>query len=112
MRGSSAYDAEIESSITHRRWLQVKRVYKLNDNTEAAKKGEPGYDPAYKYDMIWDVLVHNVNAITAYTALDLTGDETTFGHGGYGEPGSGIIGHLHGEPCTKGGQTVLLTDNT
>lgn len=110
MNSSSAYDPEIDQSISHARWLQVKRVIKLCDNDKCPKRGEPGYDPAYKYDMIWKVMVHNVNAISAKAALDLCGDETTFGHGGFGEPGSGLWSRLTGKPVTKGGQTVLVTD--
>jgi hypothetical protein len=32
----------------------------------ASKKGGDNYDPAYKYDLIYKVLVHNVNAITEH----------------------------------------------
>jgi hypothetical protein len=109
-KSSVAYDAEIDNSISHRRWLQVKRNVKLCDNTSVAKRGEPGYDPAYKYDLIWKVLVHNVNAISFSVELDLCGDETTFGHGGYGEQGSGLWSKLLNKPFTKGGQTVLVSD--
>jgi hypothetical protein len=51
-RGKSNYDMEIAGAITHTRWLQVKRVYKICDNDLAPKKGEPDYDPTYKYDYI------------------------------------------------------------
>ena len=111
LKGSSVYDSETDTAITHRRWLQIKRVYKLCNNADVPKRGEPGYDPAYKYDMLWKTIVHNVNALTAVAALDLTGDETTFGHEGYGEAGSGLLGRLLGKLVTKGGQTVVVSDS-
>ena len=39
-------------SITHTGWLQLKKTYKLCDNETAPKKGEEGYNPAYKFDYI------------------------------------------------------------
>lgn len=78
---SSSYDPLIKVSMRHSRWLQIKRVLKLNNNN-SPKRGQDGYDPAYKYDMLYDVLVHNVNAVTERAELDLCGDETTWGHGG------------------------------
>ena len=65
--------------MTHSRWLQIKRCYKFCDNDLAPKRGEPGYDPAYKYDYAWKSLVHNVNALTYSADLDQCGDETTAG---------------------------------
>ena len=77
----------------------------------AQKRGSPEYDPAYKYDFIYKVLFHNVNALTKYAELDLTGDETTWGHGGYGEAGSGLTGRIRDKPGkTKGGQIVIASD--
>jgi hypothetical protein len=111
LKGSSIYDSEIDTAMTHRRWLQIKRVYKLCNNNDVPKRGEPGYDPAYKYDLLWKVMVHNVNALTAVAGMDLTGDETTFGHGGYGEAGSGLLSRLIGKLVTKGGQTVVVSDS-
>ncbi len=58
-----------------------------------------------------DVLIDNLNAITEEAELDLSGDETTWGHGGFGEPGSGIIGRILNKPgVTKGGQIVMISD--
>ncbi len=41
--------------------------------------------------MIYNFLIENLNAITEEAELDLCGNETTWGHGGYGEAGSGLI---------------------
>jgi hypothetical protein len=68
-----------------------------------SKRGEPGCNPAYKYDMIYKVLVNNVAAISKYADLDQTGDKTTWGHGGFGESGSGLVGRVSNKPGkTKG----------
>jgi hypothetical protein len=110
-RGKSNYDMEIAGAITHTRWLQDKRVYKICDNDLAPKKGEPDYDPAYKYDYIYKCLVHNINEFTQLGDLDLCGDETTCGHGGFGEAGSGLLPRRMNKPgITFGMQTVLVSD--
>ena len=94
------------------RFLQIKRVLKLCSNTaNSSKKDHPSYNPAYKYDLLYDVLIHNINAITKYADLDQCGDETTWAHGGYGESGTGLQGRITGKPgVTKGGQIVILSD--
>ena len=92
------------------RFGEVKRSMKLCHNNSCAKKGQEGYNPAYKFDLIYKCMVHNTNALTKYADENQTIDETTWGHGGYGEPGSGITGRLRGKKVPKGGQTVLISD--
>ena len=70
-----------------------------------------GYDPAYKYDLIYKAMVHNCNAITKYAEGHLTVDETTWGHAGYGEAGSGLTGRLMNKKVNRGGQTTIMTDS-
>ncbi len=36
------YDSLVHASIRHTRWLQIKRVMKLNNNQESPKRGEEG----------------------------------------------------------------------
>ena len=84
---NTAYDRHVDKAMTQTRWLQLKRVLKLNNNMESKKRGDEDYDPAYKYDYIFKTIVHNMNAITHKGSLDLCGDETTCGHQGHGEPG-------------------------
>jgi hypothetical protein len=49
--------------------------------------------------------------LTEQAKLDLCGDETTYGHMGFGEPGSGLVARIMGKPgISKGGQIVLVSD--
>ena len=76
-----------------------------------SKKGEEGYDPAYKFDYIWDTIIHNVNAVALNAELDLCGDETTYATASFGEKGSGLTGRIKGKPgVAKGGQIILVSD--
>jgi hypothetical protein len=107
----SDYDDTVYNVMSHTRFLQIKRMYKLNNNFTAPKRNQPGYDPAYKYDMVYKTPINNVNWVTEKAGLDLCGDETTWGFGGYGEPGSGLVSRIMGKPgVTKGGQTVIISD--
>jgi hypothetical protein len=65
-KSDSAYDEEIAGAITHHRWLQIKRVYKLCDNDLAPKKDADGYDQSYKYDYIYKCLICNINEMTQF----------------------------------------------
>ncbi|KAG7349515.1 hypothetical protein IV203_012112 [Nitzschia inconspicua] len=94
---SPAFDPDTSSSLTHTRFLQLKRTLKLNDNKTAKKKGEEGYKPAYKYGFIFDVVCHNVLVITETASLDLCGDESSWAHQGWGESGAGIIARIQKE---------------
>lgn len=108
---SSGFDNAIYNSITHTRFLQLKRTLKLCDNSSAPKRGEPLYNPAYKYDYIYETIVHNMRELTAKGSLDLCGDESSWAHQGFGEPGAGIVSRIFNKPgITKGGQVVLLVD--
>lgn len=108
---SSCYDSLIANTMSHTRFLQLKRTLKLNDNSKAKKAKEDGYDPAYKYDMIYATMCHNVRALTQSASLDLCADETSWAHQGFGERGSGLLSRIFNKPgITKGGQTVMLLD--
>ena len=108
---NTSYDEHIDKAITKTRWLEMKRVAKLNNNVAAKKRGEEGYDPAYKYDYVFDTLVHNTNALTLYAELDQCGDETSYAHEGHGEPESGLVSLVTGKPgISKGMQTVIVSD--
>ena len=107
---SSTNDKHISSSLSLSRWFNLKRLLKLNNNDLSPKRGEVGYDPAYKYDMIYRTIVDNVIALTRSAEMDLTGDESSWAHQGYGESGSNIIKRIQNKPgVSKGGQTVLVS---
>ena len=77
-------DGAVHDSISYYRFLQIKCTYKLCNNYSSAKKGNPNYNPAYKYDLILKSLVHSCNAMSKSADYDLCGDETTLSHMGYG----------------------------
>ena len=56
-------------------------------------------------------MVHNCNAITLYAEENQTVDETTWGHAGFGEAGSGLTGRLMNKKVNKGGQTTIMTNS-
>ena len=104
----SDFDEEIPNSINLGHWLQIKRVMKLCNNKDAPKRGDTNYDPAYKFDFIYKAIVHNLNSITKWAELDQSGNETKWGHGGFGEKVSGLTGHITGKPgISKGGQIAI-----
>jgi hypothetical protein len=108
---TTAYCPYIANAFTKTRWLQLKRVIKLNNNANIKKKGNGGYEPAYKYDMIFDIIISNVNFLTKEAALDMCGDETTYAHEGYGGADSGLVRLIMGKPgVTRGGQIVIVND--
>ena len=107
----SDYNEVIVESINHSHWLQIKRNFKLNNNSTSPKRGEPGYNPAYKFDLLYRTLVCNFNCISRYVDSDQCGDETTWGNGVYVEAGSGLVGNIMVNPIvSKGGQIVLISD--
>jgi hypothetical protein len=82
------YDRIIANNMTLTQWRQIKGVFKLNNNLTTPIRGNPGYDPASKYDLIFWILCHNMNHITLWAELDLAGDESTWGFMGF----MGIMG--------------------
>lgn len=109
--GNTLYNELMAKTFTKSRWLELKRVYKMCNNLTSKKRGEDGYNPAYKYDYLFKTLVHNVNAMTLQAGLDLAGDETTFGFNGWGESGTGLLGLIMNKPgITRGGQIVVAVD--
>jgi len=109
--GNCVYNKEIASTFTKTRWLEIKRCYKLCNNLTAKKKGDANYEPAYKFNYIWDVICHNTNTISLFAESDLCFNETSYAFNGWGEAGTGLIGLVLGKPnITRGGQLCLLSD--
>lgn len=93
------FDESISNAMTLSRWRQIKSVFKINNNMVEPKRGQPGYDPCAKYDLIFKALCHNMNYFTRTADLDFGLDESTWGFMGYmGECG----GRLKNKPVSKG----------
>ena len=107
---SACSDEYIQSGMTVSRWHQLKRVFKLNNNDTSPKAGQDGYNPCSKYDLIYEVICANVIALTKHAELDLTGDETTWAHQGFGEKGANNLRRVVGKPgVSKGGQIAIIS---
>ena len=93
------HDTVIDESISMERWKNIKRYFKLNNNLQDKRKGEIGYDPCTKYDLVYKALIHNMNYVTKTADLDGTIDESTWGFGGFmGDCGSRLIN----KPVSRG----------
>jgi len=86
-------------------------MLKLNNNLVAKKRGEDPHEPAYKCDMIFKMIVHNVNALALHANPDQCGDKMSYGFEGWGESESGLVCMIKNKPeITKGMQTVITSD--
>jgi len=56
-------------------------------------------------------MVFNCNAITKFAEGHQTVDETTWGHAGFAEAGTGLAGRLMNKKVNKGGQITIMTDS-
>ena len=70
---------------------------KLNNNKEKLEQGHPDYNLAYKYNLVYKVLVGNTNIVTKNAELDLYGNQTTYGFMGYDEANSGAMSKIMGK---------------
>ena len=109
---SSKYDEEIANSLTFTRFLQIKRVKKSNNNYVTPPRGDATFDPAHKFDLVYECMVKNLEEVTNKATLDQTVDESSWGHGGYGEKGTGIVTDIINKPgISRGGQVVTCMDS-
>ena len=82
-----------------------------NDDT-AVRRGQPGYDPTYKYDYIFKTIVHNINHISEKAELDATIGKAYFTTASPGEKDTGVTYQVRGKSeVSKGGQTFLICDS-
>jgi hypothetical protein len=107
---SICFSSQVAGSMTITRFYELKSSKKLCHNGSSPQRGMDGYDPAYKFDLIYKTLVHNVNAVSKFADENQVLDESTWGHSGYGEAGSGLTGRLMNKPVSKGGQVVIISD--
>ena len=68
------------------------------------------YNPAYKYHLIYLCNQANTVSLLKSGPVDLTGDETTWAFGGFGESGASLVLTIKGKKCGRGGQTVLVME--
>lgn len=105
MKGDKEYDQHVAESMSFNRWREIKSVFKLNNNVGEPKRGEEGYDPCTKYDLIFKVICHNMNYFTEKAEADFGLDESTWGFSGYmGDAG----GRLKNKPVGKGECAVCI----
>ena len=107
------YDDHISNAMNHQIQLHIKRGKKLCNNNAAPKRGEEGYDPSYKYDYIYKIIVHNINMLSQRVELDITRDETNWVTVFLGESEAGITFRVHNKPgISQGGQTVIISGSS
>ena len=101
----------INCSINCARWLQINRCIKLNKNNNSNKIGEDIYNPAYKYDMIWYVIIHYVNSMPKRCGLEKYRDETSWGHQGWVNANSGLTFNIMSKFGVRKGDHIVLVTN-
>ncbi len=107
MNQSNTFDQEIMEAMNFRRWLNIRACLKQNEFWTEKKRTDEGYDPTQKYQLVWDIMTHNMNQLIDKGGLDLTMDETTWANSSHAD----IQGRLQGKKTDKGGQHVLLLDS-
>jgi hypothetical protein len=65
-------DMLVQKSMMHTWWLQIKeRVMKLNNNQASPKRGEEGCNLAFKFDMLYEVLIMRSWSATSMPLLSM-----------------------------------------
>ena len=98
--------------MTLTRFGGIKRNIKLCNNDKAKSRYQEVYHPAYKFDLPYNALIENTNAISEKSYENQVIDESSWPHCEYGEAGSRISGKLsQNKKFAKDGQTVLCMDS-
>ena len=107
-KSSAFFQADIaKSGMSWYRWCEVKRNMKLCDNAiEEAKRSSDNFNPSYKFDLIYECLIHNLKQFTKRACQDIVIDESTWPYYGFGP----FVEYLVGKMVSRGGQTVLMSD--
>eukprot|EP00536_Pseudo-nitzschia_multiseries_P018121 jgi/Psemu1/54207/gm1.54207_g len=107
------YSPKIATKMSWYQWRQIKSNLKLNCNHEAkynrllCKDDMSKFNYAYKFDYIYETLVHNVHYFSKKACSDLCTDELSWAYYGFGGP---MVDYLKGKMFSRGGQTVILSD--
>eukprot|EP00536_Pseudo-nitzschia_multiseries_P007390 jgi/Psemu1/17878/gm1.17878_g len=107
------YSPKIATKMSWYWWRHIKSNLKLNCNHEVKynrllwKDGMSKFNCAYKFDYIYETLVHNVHYFSKNACSDLCMDESRWAYYGFGGP---MVDYLKGKMFSRGGQRVLLSD--
>eukprot|EP00536_Pseudo-nitzschia_multiseries_P016788 jgi/Psemu1/47787/gm1.47787_g len=108
------YSRKIATKMSWYWWRQIKSHLKLNCNHEAkynrllCKDDMSKFNFAYKFDYIYETLVHNVHYFSKKACSpDLCMDELSWAYYGLGGP---MVDYLKGKMFSRGGQMVILSD--
>eukprot|EP00536_Pseudo-nitzschia_multiseries_P014341 jgi/Psemu1/38329/gm1.38329_g len=77
----------------------------INQNNHWDEESKFNY--AYKFDYIYEALVHNVYYFSKKACSDLCMDEASWAYYGFSGP---MVDYLKGKMFSRGGQTVILSD--
>eukprot|EP00536_Pseudo-nitzschia_multiseries_P000317 jgi/Psemu1/691/gm1.691_g len=108
------YSREIAKKMSWYRWRQIKFNLKLNCNHEAKynrllwKDDMSKFNYAYKFDYIYETLIHNIRYFSKKGCSDLCMDESSWAYYGFCGP---MVDYLKGKIFSRGGQTVILSDD-
>jgi hypothetical protein len=60
---TNTYDQNVAKAMHCCCWVDIKSCMKQNKYFRETKRGDHNYDPMQKYQLIWDVMCHNMNQI-------------------------------------------------
>ena len=110
IKGSN-FDKDTGEEMNHSRWLQIKCVLHLNDNDVSIARGEEGYDPEQKFDLVLKYILHNCSTITKHDSTDLTLYKITWTRGCYVLIADGLMKMIESKPnATKASQLSMACD--
>ena len=83
----------------------MKRALKLNNDEKDTRKGEEGYCPAQKFDLMFKAIVRNYNVINNHASSDLAIYETIWVDGRCAPVSDSLMKRALVKPnVSKGGQ--------
>eukprot|EP00536_Pseudo-nitzschia_multiseries_P001958 jgi/Psemu1/4602/gm1.4602_g len=110
---NALYSHQVAQTMSWYHWHQIEANLKLNCNLEArvqmpeCKQDMSTFNCAYKFDYIYEALVHNTWYFTEKAGDDLCMDESSWPYYGFGRP---MVDSLQNSMFSRGGHTVILSD--
>eukprot|EP00536_Pseudo-nitzschia_multiseries_P005353 jgi/Psemu1/12394/gm1.12394_g len=99
------YHKLLAEKIKDWRWREIEENLKLCNNCK--EEFRVPFNPANKFDLVYQTIVNNSNYLTKKACLNLVIDESTWAYYGYGGE---LVNYLKNKMVTKGGQSVILMD--